>query len=117
MFLVTPELLLPTVRLTGPSTFLRGSAVVYNCLAQGTKAETAAITWAVRGEDGAELEHTEHAVTSDTGDLASVMELPANTDKDSIIVTCTVDNKAGVVRDEMLVKKIGNYIMVACVEE
>ena len=96
------------VRLTGPDTFLSGSqAPLFNCVAPGTEELTAEMTWTVRTEDGALVEHKEHSVSLDTGDLASVMELSPNMDTSSVTVTCSVKNEAGTGEDAKLVNRIG----------
>ena len=97
------------VHLTGPDTFLSGSkAPVFNCEAQGTEEHSAELTWTVRREDGALVEHREHSVSMVTRDIASEMELPNNMDTNSVTVTCSVENEAGVGEDKMLVNRIGN---------
>ena len=99
----------PEVRLTGPDTFLTGSQPpMFNCVAEGTEEHSAELTWSVRTEDGTEVEHKEHSVTLDTGDLASVMEFDTNIDTDSVTVACNVENEAGVGMAELLVNRIGN---------
>ena len=99
----------PEVRLTGPDTFLTGSQPpMFNCVAEGTEEHSADLTWSVRTKDGTEVEHKEHSVTLDTGDLASVMEFDTNIDTDSVTVACNVENEAGVGMAELLVNRIGN---------
>ena len=97
------------VHLTGPNTFLSGSqAPVFNCEAPGTEEHTAELTWTVRREDGALVEHIEHSVSMVNRDIASEMELPNNMDTSSVTVTCSVENEAGVGEDKILVNRIGN---------
>ena len=99
----------PVVHLTGPNTFLSGShAPVFNSEAQGTEEHSAELTWTVRTEDGALVEHREHSVSMVNRDIASKVELPNNMDTNSVTVTCSVENEAGVGEDKMLVKRIGN---------
>ena len=93
------------VHLTGPDTFLSGSqAPVFNCEAQGTEEHSAELTWTVRTEDGALVEHREHSVSLVNRNIASEVELPNNMDTSSITVTCSVENDAGVGGDKMLVQ-------------
>ena len=95
--------------MTGPDTFLSGSqAPMFNCVAPGTEEPTAEMTWTVRTEDGTLVEHKEHSVSLDTGDLASVMELSTNLVTSSVTVTCSVKNEAGTGKDAKLVNRIGN---------
>ena len=99
----------PVVHLTGPETFMTGSQTpLFNCVAEGTEEHSAEMTWTLRAEDGTEVEHTEHDVKSDTGDMASVMEFHTDIGTNSVTVRCSVENEAGVGVAEMLVNKIGN---------